>query len=632
MTTYVNSALFVYTEKNEALLEQLQSNSLGIQLSTVSFDSLLLDPQASLERVEHVIIAAELADIKAVFSLAQKYNFSVGLIPDKSQKKLSKCFDLPAETDMAIELAFRENTQAIDLLLCNGNILLFKATMGWLPLLDSNADIDINKLKFLIESFKRSFKLKLLKFSFTTAKGQKITTAASGCILIKQQQGSLVSKIIENDSSICDGAVSMVIFSPISIVVYSKILLRILSVSKQKSRLPPGIGFIKSSQIDIETVPELNVTIDDECVTQTPLHCEVLPKAVRLNIGDKLAKDCQSTQISKESVKIANLPSDKELEQISLKHIPIFAYASEERFRELFTSLREDAKTNSIYITLMVLSTMLATIGLFQGSTAVVIGAMLLAPLMAPIVSLAMGLLRGNIELLKNSVLKIAVGIVLALLASALITQLFPYKMITSEMLSRQSPSLLDLAVAVVAGIAGAYSKSYKEIIQSLAGVAIAVALVPPLAVAGIGIGRIDMDFFTQAFLLFSTNLIGIALAATLTFRLLGYSSIVYAKRGLGLVLVLFLVIAVPLYASYGQIVEKIAFESTFKTKRFFVNGNYIIVQKIQLLRASDPMIITAEIMMRSTITRKDLHDLKKKIQLHFPYNPIIRVRVIYNL
>ena len=630
MTTYVNSALVVYTKKTEALLEQLQSNSFGTELTTISFDSLLGNPQASLDNVEHVIIAAGVVETKAVFRLALEYGFSIALIPEKSEKKLIKLFNLPTETDKAIELACRENTLAIDLVLCNDNILLFKARIGWLPLLDASADK--SKARFLIESFKKSFKLKLLKFRFTTSKGQKITTAASGCILIQQQQGSLASKLTDSDSTVSDGAVSMVIFSPISIVVYSKILLRVLAITKKKNRLPPGIGYIKSSQIDIEATPGLNVTIDDECVTQTPLHCEVLPKAVRLNIGDRLAEECQNTKISKESVKIANLPSDKELEQISLKHIPIFAYASEERFRELFTSLRDDAKTNSIYITLMVLSTMLATIGLFQSSTAVVIGAMLLAPLMAPIVSLAMGLLRGNIELLKDSAVKIVLGIVLALLASALITQLFPYKMITSEMLSRQSPSLLDLGVAIIAGIAGAYSKSYKEIIQSLAGVAIAVALVPPLAVAGIGIGRGDFDFFYQAFLLFSTNLIGIALAATFTFRLLGYSSIVYAKRGISIVFILFMVIAVPLYASYGQIVEKIAFESTFKKKRFFVNGKYIIVQKIQLIRISDPKIITAEIVLRSTITRKDLLELKKKVQLHFSDAPIIRVRVIYNL
>jgi len=630
MTTYVNSALFVYTQKSEALVEQLHSNCFGTQLSALSFDSLLLNPEASLDGVRHVIIAGGLIEIKEIFRLALKYDFSVGLIPEKSEKKLLKYFNLPTESDKCIELACRENTQAIDLVLCNDNILLFKATLGWLPLLDTSADI--SKVRFLLESFKKSFRLKLLKFSFTTAKGQKITTAASGCIVIQQQQGSLISKIIGNDSTVNDGTISMVIFSPISLVVYSKILLRMLTAFRNKNRLPPGIGYIKSSQIDIETVPVLNVTIDDVSVTQTPLHCQVLREAIRLNIGDRLSNACQNVKTSKENVKISNLPGDKELDQISLKHIPIFAYASEERFRELFISLRDDAKMSSIYVTLMILSTLLATIGLFQGSTAVIIGAMLLAPLMAPIVSLSMGLLRGNIELLKNSASKIGVGIVLALSASAIITQLFPYKMVTDEMSARLSPSLLDLAVAIVSGAAGAYSKSYKEIMQSLAGVAIAVALVPPLAVAGIGIGRVDMNFFLQAFLLFSTNLIGITLAATFTFRVLGYSPIVYAKRGLGIVFVLFMVIAVPLYASYDQIVEKITFESTFKQKRFFVNGKYIIVQKVQLNRVNKPKIVTAEVLMRSTITRKDMQELKKKIQLHFPGKPIIRIQVIYNL
>jgi len=112
----------------------------------------------------------------------------------------------------------------------------------------------------------------------------------------------------------------------------------------------------------------------------------------------------------------------------------------------------------------------------------------------------------------------------------------------------------------------------------------------------------------------------------------LGYSPIVYAKRGLGIVFVLFMVIAVPLYASYDQIVEKITFESTFKQKRFFVNGKYIIVQKVQLNRVNKPKIVTAEVLMRSTITRKDMQELKKKIQLHFPGKPIIRIQVIYNL
>ena len=143
---------------------------------------------------------------------------------------------------------------------------------------------------------------------------------------------------------------------------------------------------------------------------------------------------------------------------------------------------------------------MLATLGLYQNSAAVVIGAMLLAPLMAPIISLAMGMLRQDMKMSRQSAVKIIVGVVIALLAAALLTLVFPHKPVTAEMLARVNPTLLDLGVAIFAGIAGAYTKAYKEILQSLAGVAIAVALVPPLAVAGIGIGRLDISFLFPGF------------------------------------------------------------------------------------------------------------------------------------
>ena len=631
MTAYVRSALFVYSNATKPLSDELQDNEFDTQITPVAIDALLLNPATYLKNIEHVVVAGSLTDIKAILSLALEYDFSVGLIPDKSEKKLIKSFDLPSEYDNEIiDLALQNNAQAIDLILCNEQILLFKATMGRLPLIETT--IDTTRLKLLLQSLKKSFQLKLLKFSFTTAKGQKISTAASGCLIIQRHKGSLISKLIENDSSLRDGSISLLVYSPISIVVYGKFLLGLLYGFSNSTRLPQGIGLIKSKLIDINTDIKLKVTIDDNCITQTPLHCQVLPKAVRVNIGEGLAKENINVQTAKESVKIAYLPNEKELEQVSSQNIPFFSHASEQRFRELFISLRDDAQISSIYITLMVLSTMLATIGLFQDSTAVVIGAMLLAPLMSPIVSLAMGLLRGNIELLKNSVTKIVLGIVLALLASALITQLFPHKMMSNEMSSRINPSLLDLAVAIVAGIAGAYSKSYKEIMQSLAGVAIAVALVPPLAVAGIGLGRLNLDFFFHAFLLFSTNLIGITLAATFTFRILGFSPIVYAKRGIGIVFVMFLAISVPLYASYERIVETITFQSIMKKNRFLVNGKYIIINDAHLTHSDDRKVISAKILTRDAIDRKDLIELKKKIKLHFDDKLMIKIQVLHTL
>ncbi|NOQ63839.1 MAG: TIGR00341 family protein [Methyloprofundus sp.] len=629
MATYVRSALFITGAEDAVLSQQLQGNEFATGISSVDLAAVLDSPKRYLDNIQHVVVAGSLADIKAVLSLAIEYDFSVGLIADKSEKILLKSFDLPLERSAAIELALRAEPPAIDIILCNGQVLLFKAVIGWLPLLDSKQGV--NKFNFILNSIQHSFHLKLLPFSFITAKGKKVKTAASGCMIIQRHRGSLISKLIKEDSSIRDGSISMLVSSPVSILVYFNILLRLLTRAKNHSALPRGIGFIKTSQLDIESSPPLKVLIDGHCTTRTPLRCVVLPSAVRVNIGEW--QDASNKRLSaKESVKVAYLPNEKELEQVSRQKIPFFSHASEQRFRELFVALREDAQIGKIYITLMILSTMLATVGLFQSSTAVLIGAMLLAPLMAPIVSLAMGLLRGNSELLKKSLLKIALGITLALFASALITQIFPYKMLTGEMSARINPSLLDLAVAIIAGISAAYSKSHKEIMQSLAGVAIAVALVPPLAVAGIGIGRGNLEFFLQAFLLFSTNLTGITLAATFTFRFLGYSPIVHAKRGIGLVLILFMLISVPLYTSYQRIVESIALESLLESSRFLVNGKYIIVNNSRLSFTRGERVIFANILARDEIDRADMIDLKRKIKMHFKEDIIVRVRILYVL
>lgn len=217
-----------------------------------------------------------------------------------------------------------------------------------------------------------------------------------------------------------------------------------------------------------------------------------------MNTGDEFSASLKSGQTVKETLNINNLPTDKEeLNKASKMSILLFSYASEERFRDLFQALCEDAATNSTYLVLMLLSTLLATIGLYQNSAAVVTGAILLAPLMTPIISLSMDILRQDMKKSRQSTIKILLGVIIALLAAALVTLIFPHKPVTVEMLARLDPTLLDLGVAIVAGIAGVYTKAYIEILQSLAGVAIVVALVPPLAVAGIGIGRLDISFFS---------------------------------------------------------------------------------------------------------------------------------------
>ncbi len=628
MTDHVDSALFVYTQDTKNLIKLLQNNPFGVKITPVAFDTIMHDPEELLDGAGHVVVSGALDVIKTVLGLAMKYDFSVGLVPMHTQKGLTRCYALPGKSDAVINLALRQDAQVMDLILCNQKILLFKATIGRLPLMDSPGDI--SRLSIVAKALKRFIGLEFLTFNFTTSSKQKIKTAACGCMIVQHHEGTLASRLISHDSSFTDGMISLVIAAPRSIIEYFTFLAQFLKRTVRRKPIPSTIGYIKSPQIDIESERELDVFVDGEPATHTPLHCETVPEAVRINVGARLHEKKRKSQPAKERINIDNLPIGKELLRAKKKTVPFFTYASEERFRDLFIALREDARINPSYLVLMMLSTMLATVGLYLDSAAVVIGAMLLAPLMAPIVSLAMGLLRQDRGLSKRSAKKIIIGIMITLLAAALITLLFPHKPITEQMHGRLNPTLLDLAVAIIAGIAGAYTKSFKEILQGLAGVAIAVALVPPLAVAGIGIGRWDFYFFGQAFLLFTTNLIGIILAATFTFRVLGYSAAVRSKGSIGFVALFLVLITIPLYFSYNRIVEKMVLEKSWQQERFLVNGKYLIVKKADVRRRRDKKVIVMDIMAREPLTREDLTQLKRKIQANFTNELIIRANIVY--
>jgi uncharacterized membrane protein len=155
---------------------------------------------------------------------------------------------------------------------------------------------------------------------------------------------------------------------------------------------------------------------------------------------------------------------------------------------------------------------------------------------------------------------------------------------------------------------------------------------VPPLSVAGIGIARGDLDFFLQSFLLFLTNLVGIILAATFTFRVLGFSPAVMARRGVLVMTLLTLVIAVPLYVSYDQIVDRMVFEKNLETDRFLVNGKYMMIRKANMTRRGDHLMLDLEILAREPLDRESLGQLKKKLQSQFNEKLIVKTNVSYML
>ena len=192
--------------------------------------------------------------------------------------------------------------------------------------------------------------------------------------------------------------------------------------------------------------------------------------------------------------------------------------------------IRESASSSFDFFLLVVLSCSIATLGLITDSPAVIIGAMLVAPLMSPIIGVGMASITGDSSLARNSATALLRGAGLAILLSTLMTMgnaRLPFVVLQelpSEVLSRIHPSPIDLAIALAGGLAAAYALTRPNISAALPGVAIATALMPPLCTVGIGIALGHWDVAGGALLLFVTNSITIAFASALVFFLRGFS------------------------------------------------------------------------------------------------------------
>jgi uncharacterized hydrophobic protein (TIGR00271 family) len=176
----------------------------------------------------------------------------------------------------------------------------------------------------------------------------------------------------------------------------------------------------------------------------------------------------------------------------------------------------------------LLLSMAIATLGLVLGSTAVVIGAMLISPLMNPIVELAMGLAVSSGILLVRALVRVLMSVVAVVGGATLITLALPYREPTAEILARTSPTSLDLFVAVFCALAAAYTtaKPGGALSATAAGTAIGIALVPPLCVAGFGIGAGDARIAQGALLLFTANVVAIVAFAGGFFWLVGFDPV----------------------------------------------------------------------------------------------------------
>lgn len=231
--------------------------------------------------------------------------------------------------------------------------------------------------------------------------------------------------------------------------------------------------------------------------------------------------------------------------------------------------ISRSARPSLDFFTLIFLSTAIAAFGLLIDSGAVVIGAMLVAPLMSPIVGTGMSIVLGDTHFLRLSLGTVLRGVLLAILVGFLSGLLQTQQPLTNELLARTQPSLFDLGVALFSGLAGAYALSRSDAAGALPGVAIAAALVPPLATVGISFAGGYWRQGLGALLLFVTNFVAISFATASVFLILGFRPSVGQKleramqaRTFRMAFVLLVVVGAILFLTTYNLAQALAFEA----------------------------------------------------------------------
>ncbi len=540
----------------------------------------------------------------------------LAILPHKECAKALKSYNLETDLDRALENGFDpKSAQSVDLLSCNGSVVFQSVIVGDVYGLNKEVlpdDTIFTKLKRFSGNIKR---LSFQNYRFKTAEGAEVETAATGVMVFEHNLKSVQSNFLNDDISLHDGKLNALILAPMSIFAYLYLLFIILFYKHfSLKQLPKSVGLIKSNTLYISASKPMDFLLDGSSLSAKEIELSVHTEALRLHLSQKAPE--QVEEEGKESLQTQYLPKGEYKELLLQRSLPLFKKAGYEDFKELFTSLKTSAKNSFVYVTLMILSTLLATVGLFQNSSPVIIGAMILAPLMSPIISLSMGIVRDDAALMKSSFATLMTGVFIALFFAAVFTLSMPINPLTTQMESRLHPNILDLLVAIFSGIAGAYASAKDEIAKSLAGVAIAVALVPPLAVAGIGIGWLDLTMIQGASLLFITNLVGIMLAASLTFVVLGFAPIHRAKKGVAYTFLIVLLVTVPLgKAFYDMIWQNVTINKLGKTPALQLEKRLLPYKVTGLTQKEGVTAVEVVIFSSQALDREALLEVKRLLQ-----------------
>ncbi|RUO30847.1 hypothetical protein CWE12_06315 [Aliidiomarina sedimenti] len=639
-TRYVEKALVVYPKDQFPLLESIHSFALThqIELIDAELDDFLQRPGYYSDQADHVVALATDMNVREFIDLAKTLNFSLGLVPLEKGLMLSQWFKLPKQTSDAIRLAFENDPEALDILRCNDEIVLGTMNLGETPFLNQRSSLYLRRnqsawrfslywLALLWSSIQTLFSIRAVPVVLSTTRKQKIRTVITGLIAFENDLQGGAARLLNTSLSAQDARFSAIVIAPKSIVQYLAFIFATLSRKRRSlQRLPAALSYIKADTLTIESAQTLKFYLDGRPRKASTIELTMFPRAARINMSDAYHDMHVARDDNKDTMRIENLPQNETRVANISRRLPFFTHALEDDFKEAFVQLRENATPSPDYVALMMLSTMVAAMGLFVNSAAVIIGAMILAPLMAPLVSAAMAILRGEGNLFAQSARTIGIGIGLSLATAAIIARLFPIEQITPEIQGRLQPAILDLGIAIACGVAGAYAYARSSVMRSLPGVAIAVALVPPLCVVGIGLGWWRWDMVYGAGLLFVTNLVGVIGAAVITFLVLGFAPVQRAKRGLAITAVSIVLITIPLSLSFAGMYQHWQFERDTAQRVFLLSDVEVRLVNVDVSLSQDTIVLRAETLAAAPLSPEQALQLKAQLESRWERDVVLEL------
>ncbi|MCB0495304.1 MAG: TIGR00341 family protein [Cyclobacteriaceae bacterium] len=288
---------------------------------------------------------------------------------------------------------------------------------------------------------------------------------------------------------------------------------------------------------------------------------------------------------------------------------------------------------------ILIFSIFIASIGLNVNSTAVIIGAMLISPLMGPILGIGLSVGTNDYDTFTRSLRNLGIAIAIALFTSTLYFMLTPLKVEQAELLARTRPTLLDVMIALFGGFAGIIAGSRKEKTNVIPGVAIATALMPPLCTAGYGLANLKMEYFFGAFYLFFINSVFISLSTLLVVRYLKFPLVEFLDtrklKRYRLMLISFLIITVtPSTIIFYGVIQEARFKvkaEKFVDEKCNFNGSELLSYKtryndtlstIDLYYIGDKIDENRILLMRDQVTSygfvdNSLYTITKKVALN---------------